>query len=596
MSSLPPFALFESLAPERGYGSRLFSRCLEIVEARSLDEVLPALRRIEGQVAKGLHAAGFIAYEAAAAFDRALPMGAGAPGPLLRFGVFALREEVVAPVPLDGESDGYALEDVHPGLERGAYLERVARIRELIAAGDCYQANLTFPLRFRFHGSPAALYRSLCRAQRAPLCALVDLGDTAIASASPELFFRIAGRHIETRPMKGTARRCGLPEDDQARADALHRSEKDRAENVMIVDLMRNDLGRICEAGSIHTPSLFEVERYETVHQMTSTVAGVLREGAGVLDVLQALFPCGSVTGAPKRRAMEILSALEGQPRGLYTGALGYLSPGMDAVFAVAIRTAVIDQRQGEGALGIGSGITWDSDPDAEHAECLDKARFFLEPRPELRLVETLRMEGGVCSLLPRHLARLARSAAYFGFRCDLEAITAAIEGGAGGGREAPRRLRVLLDRSGAVELESGPLPEEPRARPVAFASAPVDAEDLFLFHKTTHRPRYERERREHPELYDVLFVNARGELTEGTFNNIALRFGNRVLTPPVRSGLLPGVLREELLERGAIEEAVLTLDDLARADELLLMNAVRGVRSAQPVFGEGPVGRDGER
>ncbi len=582
-SFLPHFALFESLAAERGEGSRRFSRCVELVDARSIDEVLPALRRIEEQVAQGLHAAGYISYEAAPAFDPALPSRAGALGPLLRFGVFELREEVLPPAALAGESDGYSLEGVRADLDGPGYLERVARIRQLIAAGDCYQANLTFPLRFRFRGSPAALYRSLCRAQRAPFCALLELGDLAIVSASPELFFRVSGRQIETRPMKGTARRCGLPKEDQARAEALRLNEKERAENVMIVDLMRSDLGRICEAGSVRTPSLLDVERYETVHQMTSTVTGVLRKGTTVLDALKALFPSGSVTGAPKRRAMEILSDLEGQPRGLYTGALGFLSPGMDAVFAVAIRTAVLDLRKGEGALGIGSGITWDSSPEAEYAECLDKARFFLEPRPEFRLMETMRVEGGRCPLFARHLERLAGSAAHLGFRCDLAAVSSAFEEVAREcGGEGFWRLRLLLGREGSVAVERSPLPAEPPVRRVAVAAAAIDPEDLFLFHKTTHRPRYERERKDHPELYEVLFVNSRGELTEGTFNNIALRFGERVLTPPLRSGLLPGVMRAELLARGEIEEAVLTAEDLRCADELLLMNALRGVRSAQ--------------
>jgi para-aminobenzoate synthetase/4-amino-4-deoxychorismate lyase len=597
----PPLVLLESFTPGRDGRSFLFSGWRETVVASSTGEVVPALHRIASLVEEGLHAAGYIAYEAAPAFDPCLPAlpPAGA-APLLWFGLFRRRREVEPPFPLEGEDGSFRISDPLFALERLPYAEKVEAIRNRIAAGDCYQANLAFPLRFRLDGSPAALYRAMCRGQRAPFCAFIDTGDTVVASASPELFFRIDGMRIATRPMKGTARRAPLPEDDRARADGLRESVKERAENLMIVDLLRNDLGRVCEPGSISVPSLFEVESYDTVHQMTSTVTGTLRPAAGFPEVLSALFPCGSVTGAPKRRSMEILAGLEGAPRGIYTGAVGFLSPGggegggregaadrsgPDAVFSVAIRTAVLDREGGRGSLSVGSGITWDSDGGSEYDECLAKAAFLLDPPPPFRLVETVRAEGGKCPLLPRHLARLCASASRFGFPFDGSEAAAAAERCAREAGGEPRRVRLLLSRSGELSVEASPLPAEPADRPVAFSSRPVDPGDPLLYHKTTHRPLYEGERERHPALYEVLFVNGRGEVTEGTFNNVAVRRGGRLTTPPVRCGLLPGVLREEMIARGELEEEILTVEELEGAEEVLLLNALRGARRARPVL-----------
>jgi para-aminobenzoate synthetase/4-amino-4-deoxychorismate lyase len=366
-----PLALFESYNGGRSF---YFADCVEEISATKHEQIVPALRRVEAAVQTGLHAAGFLSYEAAPAFEPNLRVKDATEFPLLWFGLFKERREIVA-----GKffrNGKLELSDWESSIGETGYCQAVEQIRKHIAAGDTYQVNFTFRLRAHFRGDDLALYHRLCRSQRAGYCAYIDLGRYRLLSASPELFFKWHNRNLTTRPMKGTRPRGRTTAEDRRYAEELQISAKERAENLMIVDLLRNDMGRISEFGSVQVPKLFEVERYETVLQMTSTITSRLLPQAGLVEILQALFPSGSVTGAPKIRTMKILDGLEDSPRQIYTGCIGFVSPGPEAVFNVAIRTLLLDTQTGVAELGVGSGITYDSSAESEYRECLLKAQF----------------------------------------------------------------------------------------------------------------------------------------------------------------------------------------------------------------------------
>lgn len=556
-----------------GPGPLLFSAPRRVIEAASLEEVPGALLAVERAAAEGAWAAGYVAYEAAPAFDAALRARPKGPGPLAWFGIYGAPSST--PPPPEGDAE---LGPLAPDGDRADHARAVAGIREAIARGDVYQVNHTLRLRGRFSGDPLALYRRLRAAQGGGLSALVHLGDRAVVSASPELFLERRGDLVRARPMKGTARRGRFGEEDDAAAAALAASEKDRAENVMIADLLRNDLGRVARIGSVRVASLWDVERYPTVLQLTSTIEARLAPGAGLLALFRAAFPCGSVTGAPKSTATRLIAALEGSPRGVYCGAIGWVAPGGDAVFNVAIRTVELDLARGEAVVGVGGGVTFASSAEGEWDEALAKAAFLAERPAPFELLETLRLEGGRFPLLPRHAARLAASARYFGFRLDPARVEAALrrEGAAAAG--GGRRVRLLLAADGAVRTESAPLPPPAAAPlPVALATAPVSRRDRFLFHKTTRRDAYDAARRERPDVFDVLLANEEGELTELTVGNLVLEIEGERVTPARDSGLLAGVFREELLATGAVRERPVRVEELGRARRLWLVNAVRG-------------------
>ena len=530
---------------------------------------------------RGSYAAGYVAYEAAPAFDPALAVRAGSQFPLAWFAVFDEPigdEPDIGRGPSRGAAGDFTLSAWTPSVSRADYHERVAASREAIARGDTYQINYTFRLRSRFAGDDFALYERLAGAQRAGYCAYLDTGRYKILSASPELFFRFDGREIVTRPMKGTARRGLWLEDDEARALALAASEKNRAENVMIVDLLRNDLGRVAEAGSVRVSDLCRVERYPTVFQLTSTVAARVRDATKLEDIFRAAFPCGSVTGAPKVSTMRLITSLEDSPRNVYCGSVGLVLPNGEAIFNVAIRTVLIDTETGEAEYGVGGGITWDSDAADEYEEALTKASVLAEERPDFCLLETMRLEGGRYERLDGHVRRMLSSARYFDFPASEDQLLRALRDHADTHEHGARRARLLLTAGGEARVESAPLDEWP-AEPVAVALArtPVSRADRFLYHKTTRREVYEARRAARPAAFDVLLWNEEGEVTEFTLGNVLVELEGRLYTPPRESGLLAGVMRAELIERGEIVERVITLGDLARASRLWLVNSVRG-------------------
>lgn len=554
-----------------------FSQPAGEVRAVTAEEVIPALKSLERQVASGLHAAGFLSYEAASALNGDLTTCAPGKLPLLWFGLYQSRSAT----PFPPHSTPFHCDDWRASLNATDFDRGVRAIRELIAAGDCYQVNFTLRQRFSFKGCPRSFFSELSRSQPTPYGCYLESGSFRILSASPELFFSLSEDVLTTRPMKGTAPRGRWPDEDRARKTGLKESTKELAENLMIVDLLRNDMGMVSETGSVRVASLFDVESHPTVHQMTSTIESRLREGVGTLELFQALFPCGSVTGAPKKRSMEIIAQLEGEPRGLYTGCIGYLSPGGEAKFSVAIRTAVVDLDTGKGEIGIGSGITYDSVAGDEYRECLSKARFARELLPEFQLIESLLYDGGYF-LLERHLERLARSAAYFSFPLKPQAPRRALEETAAGLSPGKSyKVRLLLYRDGSLACEAAPIEAVATEAAVGFAAARVDSQDRFLYHKTTLRDRYREELAARPDLDEVIFENERGEITEGANSNVVARIEGRYLTPPLASGLLPGTFREELLAKGTIEERVLTRADLEGAQALFLVNSVRKWRPA---------------
>lgn len=552
-------------------GPLAFDRPERVLTARALGEVQPLLSEVERAARAGRWAVGYLAYEAAPAFDAALRTRAPGAGPLASFAIFEAPGEVAPP------TGRCALERLVPDMEREEHARGVGRIREELAAGGAYQVNLTFRLRGRFEGDPFALYERLRRAQGRCHGACIVSGGRAVVSASPELFFERSGDVLRARPMKGTRSRGRFDAEDAARATELAGSPKERAENVMIVDLVRNDLGRVALPGSVRVAELFAVERYRTVLQLVSTVEARLRPGTSLAAVLGALFPCGSVTGAPKVSATGIIAGLERSPRGVYCGAVGLVRPGGDAVFNVPIRTVEIDLDTGDAACGVGGGITWGSEAGAEWEEALSKGAFLDADADEPGLIETLRYEEGRHPLLERHLARLAASADHLGLDVDVEEARRALRRQAEALGPAPRRVR-LVAREGRIDVDAEPLPAAVREpQPVVLARRPVSRQDARLFHKTTRREPYDSRRAEAPAAFDVLLWNEERELTEFTIGNLVAEIDGVQLTPARECGLLAGVMRAELLARGEVREATLRVEDLSRATRLWLVNAVRG-------------------
>ena len=539
------------------------------LSARTIAEVPAVLAAIDTALAQGLHVAGWLGYELGLALEPRLRPLARDAGPLLHLGIFD------HPVPDTPQPSGRAYAGpLRWEWDEDAYGRRFRQVKAFIAAGDIYQANLSFRARFAFAGDPLALYETLRERSGAGHCAYVDDGARQLLSLSPELFFAQSDDGTLTaRPMKGTAPRDG---DDEAARRRLAASEKDRAENLMIVDLIRNDLGRIAEIGSVGVRDLFQVETYPTLHAMVSTVVGRKRADAGAADILRALFPCGSITGAPKIRAMEILHELESSPRGAYCGAIGYFAPD-GARFNVAIRTLTVADGMGE--LGIGGGVVQDSQEELEYAECRLKARFFESARRPLELIETLRFENGFLRG-ERHLARMAASARLFGLPFDRDKADRALAQ-AVGDAAGPLRVRLSLDEAGSHQAVAVPLPPNPGHWTWRLSPERTQSKDLLLRHKTSWRELYDREAAR-AGTDDVIFRNERDEITEGARSNVFVRRADMLLTPPLECGVLDGCLRAELIERKLAREERLTVEDLK--GEVFLGNSLRGLIPARPV------------
>lgn len=573
--------------------SFLFLNPIRVLVARRTSEVHGLLDAIVDATRSGYFAAGYLSYECGGAFEPHSNPSNECDGCLAWFGVF---KEPFVFNHLTGGFDGpdglsphrrerklpgeFAITNLKLGISESDYIAKVNEIHDLIRAGDTYQINFTDRFTFDFGGDPAALFSALTRAQPVSYSAFIHHDDRYLLSLSPELFFRARNGRIATRPMKGTAPRGRTVQEDEQIADWLWNDAKNRAENVMIVDMLRNDIGRICEYGSVHVDDLFSIEKYATLFQMTSTVSGKLQPEIGLSDILAAMFPSGSVTGAPKIRSMQIISQIEQRSRGVYTGSIGFSSPGGESTYNVAIRTILL--QNGRGEMGVGGGITTDSKPDDELRECQLKARFLREKFPQFAIFESLLWDGSF-PFLHAHLSRMENSALYFDFPFDsTEAERLLLEYADSLHPGSSSKVRLELSSSGKLLVSSITIGAHAGSGVVTISDQRTSSNDRFLFHKTTNRrlytEAYERAVREGFE--DILFLNERDELTEGAISNVVLQFGETLYTPPLSCGLLPGVYRQHLIATNpAISERVLTLEDLSRADAVFLCNAVRGLR-----------------
>ena len=593
MTASPYVLLDDSLT--QGGRSLLYAEPERLVLANTPEEVEGALDEVSAGLARGLHAAGFFSYELGYCLEPKLKglLTHDRRVPLFWIGLFgaprALDDALTrAWLDKNGGAEHAKISDLTLSWTREQYTQAFDKVEEFIAAGDVYQINLTLKFHFAFEGDAVALYAALRRKQRVAYGAVIGAPGFNVLSLSPELFFRREGKHMSTRPMKGTAPRGRTPREDARLKTWLAMDEKQRAENLMIVDLLRNDLGRVAKIGSVEVTDLFTVETYRSVHQMTSGISAELRSDMGLKDMLRALFPCGSVTGAPKVRAMEIIHELEPAPRGVYTGAIGHITPSGDAQFNVAIRTVVLDADGGE--MGIGSGIVADSKADSEFEECLLKAQFLTRPDAPFALIETIRYERGTgFHLLERHLARLQTSAAYFGYPFAREDVLQALDREAALVETPVAMLRFLLAEDGTITVTSTAiqLPTKNTVWRFVISDQRLDEKDPFFYHKTTRRQFYDREMERQKALTgcdEVVFLNKKGELTEGTRTNLFVELDGRLFTPALTCGLLPGTLREELLDlpRAAASEAVLSPQDLLGAERIYLGNSVRGLVRAE--------------
>ena len=587
----PPFVLLDDARAEgAAAAARLFTDPVEILTACSAADVPGLLSALEAAQARGLHAAGYLTYEAGKALAPAWRGAVDAEtsdAPLGWFGLFHTVRRIDADRVADLLPDPASawVGRPRPRVTRDDYLSAVEAALDYIRAGDIYQANFTFRADVPVRGNPLAVHARLRRTARAGYGGVIWTGEQAIVSHSPELFFALRNGEVMARPMKGTAARVADPEVDAAAARELAEDPKQRAENLMIVDLIRNDLSRVAVPGSVAVPDLFRVETFPTIHQLVSDVSARLSAGSGAVDVLRAAFPCGSITGAPKVRAMEIIDELETDARGLYTGSIGFIEPGGDAAFNVAIRTLVFPQGGLHGGpacatLGLGSGIVADSQPAEEWRECLAKGEFVIAAGESFDLIETMLFDPveGI-QRLEGHLARMKASAETLGFTFDRHGARNSLQSATFRLRTAAR-VRMRLAPSGALAIEVSPLPRLAELPvPVAVRSAPMAADDFRLAHKTSLRAVYDSARHESGAA-EVVFVDEPGFVTEGSWSNIFVEREGQLLTPPLALGLLPGVLRAELIDKGRAVESHLRLADLVSG--FFIGNSLRGLVPAR--------------
>ncbi|MBI3585808.1 MAG: chorismate-binding protein [Ignavibacteriales bacterium] len=564
IESQPNSVLLETTKTDReNFRSYVFHRPISIIQASSLEQIEPLLSEIETAIRNGYWVAGYIAYEAGYAFENVLKIPLNLKQPLMWFGVY---------------EEPWSFNRKIRQWETGKR-ESTAIIKNLKE-----QPVSKIPWK----DTAASLYCRLREAQHVGYSAFVNCGNTKILSFSPELFFRLNNAKLTLKPMKGTAPRGRTLDEDRQRRKELQTSAKNHAENLMIVDLLRNDAGKIATTGSVTVPSFFDIEQYQTIFQATSTIQAKLRPGVTASELIKSLFPCGSVTGAPKIRTMQIIRELEREPRGVYTGSIGFFSPKRKAQFNVAIRTIVLDKKQQIGEMGIGSGIVADSDIANEYEECLLKAKFLTERSNDFQLFETIRWEPKKrWSLLPLHLRRLRNSAQYFGFVYDPRAVQSHLGSlerklQKVSASDAAYRVRLTLSREGDIESVHARLQPLSTTVRVGISDNRTDSRDRLYFHKTTHRELYDEELRRAQSLglFDVLFFNERDELTEGARSNVFVKKGDIYFTPPIECGVLPGTYRSHLMKSKKlnIEEKVLYAQDLQSADEVFVCNALRGL------------------
>ncbi len=552
----------------------------EIIRADTIDQVVPKLQIINDLIDKHqMYGAGFMSYEASPAFDSVFETNSPCSFPLLWFGLYRKPEIIELPKPALPHE--YQL-NWTPSVSEAEYHQAISQIKKYIALGETYQVNYTLRLNAPFTGDTWELFLKLVQAQKADYGAYVDIDNFAICSASPELFFHLDGNLLTSRPMKGTAARGLTLVADHDIANQLHFSEKNRAENVMIVDMIRNDIGRIANINTVKVPSLFNVEKYPTVWQMTSTVTATTT--VSINEIMAALFPCASITGAPKARTMQIIQELENTPRRIYTGCIGFISPQRQAQFNVAIRTVLIDKKNSQAEYGVGGGIVWDSVSSEEYQECQIKAQVLTLNQPSFSLLETILWQPhDGYFVLDYHLQRLQASAIYFDFNLDINNLKAQLDKLPKSFLNQAYKVRLLLDAHGEIRYQIIPLSpiNNQEFVKLGMCCTPVDSTNIFLYHKTTNRQVYERVKATFPDCDDVLLWNEREEITETCIGNIVVKLNGELLTPPVKCGLLAGTFRASLLEQGKIREEIITVEMLKNSDRIYIINSVQKWREA---------------
>lgn len=551
--------------------STTFENPVEIITTDEIDQVVPSLAKVQDAIHNGYYAAGYVSYEAAPAFEQSMKVFDTNRMPLLWFGIYEGTSNIA-----NKSIGSFYTTEWKLNTSTEEYNRSINQIKTHIEHGETYQVNYTIRMDAAFHGDTFAYYQQLASSQSANYSAYLDIEGFHVLSASPELFFHLKEGKITTKPMKGTIGRGNTIKEDQENARWLSQSEKNRAENVMIVDLLRNDLGRLAKPGSVKVPELFTIEKYPTVFQMTSTVTGEIGSEIGIVDIFNALFPCGSITGAPKISTMNIIHDLETTPREVYCGAIGFITPEQEAIFNVPIRTVVIDDN-GQATYGVGGGITWDSMEDEEYNEVLTKAKVLSNANNDFQLIETIGLFDGNYLVLDNHVRRLKRSASYFTFPFNQEQLMEMLHDIASRHPDGNFRVRVLLCPNG--ELAVDVTKEEAvvnDCKPVSLTKHAISQDDIFLYHKTTNRIVYEKLLAEVDDVFDVLLWNEHHEITEFTRGNVVVELAGKLYTPPVQSGLLAGTYREKLLNEGTISERVIRIEELAECSKIWFINSVR--------------------
>ena len=567
-----------------------FSKPLAILRAYDYAGLQKAFEKIENY-SKKYYIAGYLSYEAGYYFEKDIfKPEEKSKEPLLEFFVYKnvscfdhLTGKITGKFPLlRGRivNLSCSVKNIKADVSRAEYHENIEKIKKYIQSGDTYQVNYTSRIKFDFSGDSCSFYETLKKKQSASYSAYLNLGRRKILSLSPELFLNVNGATVFSKPMKGTIRRGRTAGEDFEMKKALKNSVKNRAENIMIVDMIRNDLGRISRTGSVKTSKIFEIEKYNTLFQMVTTVSGKLLPGLTYFDIFKSLFPGGSITGAPKIRTMELIKSLEREKRRVYCGALGIIFPGSKkAVFNIPIRTVLLEGNKGE--MGVGGGVVWDSSPEGEYREALLKAKFLTDKLAEFSLLETILWDKDYF-LLPGHLKRLKASAEYFSFPLDLGRIKKELKKKAGSFTKGLRyRLRLLISKNNTFKIEALKIAKEQEKNRVIISSVRTNSKDRYLYHKTTNRALYDSERKKlKADVLDVIFLNEKEEVTEGAITNVFILKNGRYYTPPVSSGLLPGVFRAYYIKKTGAVEKPLYLADLKSADKIILTNSVKSANA----------------
>ncbi|MCP8615702.1 aminodeoxychorismate synthase component I [Salirhabdus salicampi] len=550
----------------------VFSNPIATIEAREIEEVRPKMREVESYVEQGYFAAGYVSYEAAPAFHSKMKTKKKPIMPLLSFSIYREFDELEDHTPSQVNTSF----NWTPNVTKEKYEKDICTIHDEIENGNTYQVNYTTRLNVPFEEDDYVYFKQLKDAQQGDYSSYINLGDFSILSASPELFFAVQNNRIVTKPMKGTTKRGLTFEEDIQLKASLTTSQKEQAENVMIVDLIRNDLGRIAKSGSVNVSKLFEVETYPTVHQLTSTIEADLTDMTSITDIFTALFPCGSITGAPKISTMEIIDQLEDSPREVYCGSMGYITPERKAIFNIPIRTVWIDHNTKKAEYGVGGGITWDSNANGEFEEMITKGKILSTvPRQPFYLLESMLLENGGYTLLQLHLERLQKSAQYFQFDYEEEKIVKALCKLRDETSDETCKVRLLVAEDGEVKVEAHPISLSNEKKEVRIAESPVDRRDPFLYHKTTNRSIYEPHKDD--RYYDTLLWNEKGFITEFINGNIVVEKEGHYYTPPVEDGLLPGTFRQAQMNAGIVLERTFSIQELQSFDRIWHINSVRG-------------------